>query len=385
MSQPIRKQVKPKKNEDFIYTLLVDGNSVMKQSLVDKRKNDDGLEFGCVYQSLICIGNVLQKYDFNFCYVMFDGQDSGILRYNLYKDYKANRDKNYDTFGQSDYDRALSKKYKSMLKWAKDKQHKQAFEEDEDECFNRQREWLFQFLDNLFVRTMIADMVEGDDLIASYVKNKKPNERIVILTRDRDLTQLISDEVMVYLSDLKQFIHPKNHQKVLGYCHENVVVKKILCGDVSDNIKGIKGCGEMSLLKYFPSIVERRVTLDEIIDKAKEMNKEREASKKKPLKLLENIANSVTDGMQGDKIYDINKQIIDLSEPMLTKEASEELEAMSYAPMDSEGREMKNIFALIKEYKLNTLYDDKEFTNIFSKFNPLIKREKEYLKTCLKE
>lgn len=385
MAQPIRKQAKSQPKEDLIYTLLVDGNSVMKQSLVDKRKTTDNLEYGCVYQSLIAIGNVLQKYDFNFCYVMFDGTDSGILRYNLYKEYKANRDKNYDTFGQSDYDRALAKKYKAMLKWAKNKSQKNNNEEDEDDCFVRQREWLFQILDNLFVRTMIADMVEGDDLIAYYVKHKKPNERIVILTRDRDLTQLISDEVMVYLSDIKQFIHPKNHQKQLGYSHENVVVKKILCGDSSDNIKGIKGCGETSLMKYFPELIEKKMELQDIISKAKTLNEERIASKKKPLQLLENIANAVTEGSQGKDIYEINKKIIDLSEPMMTDSAVEELEAISYAPMDDEERNIKNIYNIIKEYKLTDLYSDKEFTNIFSKFNPLIAKEKAYLKACLNE
>ena len=36
-------------NEQLIYTLLVDGNSLLKMSLVDKRMNQNGEEYGAVF------------------------------------------------------------------------------------------------------------------------------------------------------------------------------------------------------------------------------------------------------------------------------------------------------------------------------------------------
>ena len=93
------------KTEKLEYTLLVDGNNLLKISLVDKRMNNDGKEYGAVFLFLRQLGQLLQKKDFNYCIVCWDGDNSGSLRYNIYKDYKANRGKHYELIsGVSDYD-----------------------------------------------------------------------------------------------------------------------------------------------------------------------------------------------------------------------------------------------------------------------------------------
>ena len=64
MKQPIRKNIKENHNiSDVkpIYTLLIDGNSVMKMSAVDKRKSGKGLEYGMLYQTLLQIKIQIQK------------------------------------------------------------------------------------------------------------------------------------------------------------------------------------------------------------------------------------------------------------------------------------------------------------------------------------
>ena len=71
------------------------------------------------------------------------------------------------------------------------------------------------------------------------------------MSGDRDLTQLISPTVIIYLPVEKKFVNQSNAVSILGYKSENVLLKKILCGDVSDNIKGIKGLGETTLMKNF--------------------------------------------------------------------------------------------------------------------------------------
>jgi len=99
MKQVIKKVIKETKNinnEQLIYTLLVDGNNLMKIASVDKRMNSKGEEYGIIFQFLLQMSKLLSRKDYNFVYVMFDGEKSGQLRYQYYQDYKTNRDKNYE-------------------------------------------------------------------------------------------------------------------------------------------------------------------------------------------------------------------------------------------------------------------------------------------------
>jgi 5'-3' exonuclease len=386
MKQVIKKTIKEAKNindEPLIYTLLVDGNNLMKISSVDKRMNGKGEEYGIVFQFLWQLHKLLQVKDYNFVYVMLDGEKSGQLRYNFYQDYKANRDKNYELSGsKSEYDKQIDAYVKKVLDYSRNK-HKQQETvrgETEEESFERQKLILKQILEELFVRVCEYDEVEGDDLIAHYVKNKKSNERVVIVSGDRDLTQLINDEVCVYIPSLKKYISPKNHIQELGYTHENVLIKKILCGDSSDNIKGIKGMGDKTFFSLFPDAKTKKYTLDDVFVETKKNIEERLKNKQKPLQVTENILNKVTLGSQGDKIYEINDKIINLSNPLLTKEAKEELDNIMYAPLDPEGRDLKNIYQIIQENEMNDMLDEKKFGNLFAAFYKLIDTEKKYFK-----
>lgn len=386
MKQVIKKTIKDAKNindEPLIYTLLVDGNNLMKISSVDKRMNGKGEEYGIVFQFLWQLHKLLQVKDYNFVYVMLDGEKSGQLRYNFYQDYKANRDKNYELSGsKSEYDKQIDAYVKKVSDYSRNKQKTQETVrgETEEESFERQKLILKQILEELFVRVCEYDEVEGDDLIAHYVKNKKSNERVVIVSGDRDLTQLINDEVCVYIPSLKKYISPKNHIQELGYTHENVLIKKILCGDSSDNIKGIKGMGDKTFFSLFPDAKTKKYTLDDIFVETKKNIEERLKNKQKPLQVTENILNKVTLGSQGDKIYEINDKIINLSNPLLTKEAKEELDNIMYAPLDPEGRDLKNIYQIIQENEMNDMLDEKKFGNLFAAFYKLIDTEKKYFK-----
>lgn len=382
MKQVIRKTIAKANNiqtEPLLYTLLVDGNNLLKISLVDKRMNEKGEEYGAVFQFLYQLQRLLQKKDFNFCVVCWDGYNSGVLRYNYYPEYKANRDKHYEMASQmTNYDKKIAEYCKKVIDYHKGHKATVKRSETDDENFERQKSIIQQILDELFIRQYICDNVEGDDLIAYYCQHKKDNERIVIVSGDRDITQLINDEVCVYIPSLKKFISPKNSIQELGYTHENVVLKKILCGDSSDNIKGVKGLGETTLFKLFPEIKSQKTTLNEILEHTKKLLEEHKESKKKPLKSLENVLNRVTDGSQGERIYEINKKIIDLSEPLLTKEAIQELENTMYAPIDPTGRDIKNIYIIIQENGMNDLLDENKFGSLFGAFERIITNEKKY-------
>lgn len=382
MKQAIRKNIKETHNiepEKSIYTLIIDMNNVMKISIsADKHVGLNGLEYGLIFQSLIQIKKMLSYKNFDYVYAFYDGYQSGILRYELYHPYKANRDKNYTN---NEYEAQMKAFCQKVINYSKAKRKSLKTEEnDENESFLRQRDILFRILEELFVRQVICDNVEGDDLIAYYVCNKKENEKIVIYSGDRDLTQLISEDVTVYVPTLKKFITPSNHTQLIGYYYKNVLLKKILCGDTSDNIKGIKGLGENTLFKIFPEFLNEEVFLDNVIDKSRQINEDRKKNKQKPLKVLDNIINHVTDGEQGDKIYEINEKIISLKKPLLTQEAIEEMNNIMYAPIDPEGREYKNVYKIINEEKMTELMDENKFASFFASFNPLIETEKKRFK-----
>lgn len=390
MKQPIRKSIAKANGIDttnYTTTLLVDGNNLLKISLVDKTMNSDGQQYGAVVNFIRQLGKVLAKKDFNYCIVVFDGEGSGVLRWEIYKDYKANRDKHYELHtAQTAYDRAINAYCKKVLQYSRDKKKTAQSEENEDEIFDRQKTIIKSILEELCIRQYEYENVEGDDIISYYVHNKKDNERVVIMSADKDLTQLISDTVIVYNPRMKDgdgFINTKNSVEKLGVRHDNVVLEKIICGDSSDNIKGIKGVGEQTLVKLFPQINEQKLDLSFIMARSKELLEERKANKKKPLKSLENIVNGITDGCQGKDIYDINKKIIDLSKPLLTKEAKEDLKESLYAPIDTSDRLMKNVYNIVLENKMEDITNENSFSRLFAPYARIRMMEEKRFKEFL--
>ena len=105
---------------------------------------------------------------------------------------------------------------------------------------------------------------------------------------------------------------------------------------------------------------------------------ERKQNKKKPLKSLENILNGVTDGCQGDRLYEINQKIIDLSVPLLTNEAKESMDEESYAPIDTSDRSIKNVYNIVTENKINDILDERKFGDILEPFTRIITMENKH-------
>ena len=387
MEQIVRKTIAKANNIDTStkhYHLLVDGNSVLKSSLVAKNYiNNKGEEYGAILTFLRRIGNLLMKRDFDRCIVCWDGYNSGVLRYNLYKDYKANRDKNYEAAAEvsnpkTEYDAYIENYARRVLAYSRQKNKEQKKKESEDENFQRQRDILISILDELFVRQYMYDDVEGDDLISYVCNHKGDNDYIVIVSEDRDISQLINDKICLYLPSKKVFVTPKNAEEHIGTIPENVVLKKMVCGDTSDNIKGIKGMGETTLLKYCPQIKSEKTSLEAFLGVCKTILEERKANKKKPLLCLENALNKVTDGCQGKDIYEVNRKIIDLAEPLLTEEAKEELDEIHRAPIDPEGRDLKNVYNIIKENQMVEILNENAFGNVFGMYERLKKKEVEF-------
>lgn len=387
MAQPVRQNIAelhPELSEKQTYSLIIDGTNLLRLSFADTRINTSGVHYGGVFQFLLQIKILLQKKDFDYVYVFFDDEDSGILRYQLYNDYKANRDKNYaDKINDaSDYMQAYNAKLRAMQNAIYNKEKKQKekkpltdSEKLVKENFARERALLMKYFNELYIRWVFDDKTEGDDLIAYYVKNKKPSDKVVIVSADEDLTQLISDTVCIYNPRLKTFVSHKNFKELKGYIHENVVIKKIFCGDTSDNIGNIDGLSETRLFELMPEIKDRPITINEVKERAQSKINERIAQKKKPLKWHENIVNGVSKRNYNGDFYEINNKIINLSLPLLTDDAKDEMDATMYAPMDPEGRSLSNLYQYIIDDNITDLQNHDRFASFFSSFKPLIDKE----------
>lgn len=391
MTQPIPQKIQ-ENNPDLIKpkqfnTLLVDGSNLLEISCIHKKLNSKGREIGGIYQFLLQLKLLLRKGNFRYVYVMWDGSNSGQLRHIYNTDYKANRDKTFSDDNLSDYMKEVEAHIKYMQQKMFNKPRKS---ESEKENFMWQREILIKCLDELCVRQCLYDEVEADDFIGYYVSHKLPEENIVIFSNDRDLTQLIhkssinkdKDDVIIAIKPHKsdiRFINSRNHIDEMGYHYENVVLKKVICGDTSDNIKGIKGVGEKTLLSNFPQFLSRKVTLEEVINGASLINEERKKNKQKPLKWAENIVNRVTDGVTGNKIYEINEMIIDLKNPLMHEGAKELLDNIMYAPLDTEERNIENLYKIIIENDIDELKNEVYFSNFFIEYKFLMDKESKNL------
>ena len=382
MKQPVPSKHKDKVHNTF-NTLLIDGSNLLEvSSRGDDRLSGTGKPTGGIFQFFLQLKMLLRKGNFRYVYVFWDGNQSGLLRYKLNSDYKANRDKEFEDEEElSDYMKAVNAKINGMKQYFSKKKDpaKLAQIKKQKEIFHWQREVIIDCLEELFVRQCMCDKTEADDFIGYYVTHKKSNERIVICSNDMDLTQLIAEDVIVYVQSLKDFLTVKNYTKNEYINYHNVDLKKVLCVDTSYNIKGIKGFGEKTLLNNFDEITKRKVTLNEVIEKAKNINEERAKLKKKPLKWAENIVNRITDGVQGSEIYEINEKIIDLKKPLMTDEAVEMIENIMYTPIDPEDRTLENLYRILLENDVEDLRDETKFSNFFNEFLYLIDKEKRNL------
>ena len=390
MPQPIKKKIQETHPEMIqekpFYTLLVDGNSLLFSCMADPKVNSDGIHYGGVFQFLLQLKIIMSKREFDYIYVFFDNEFSGVLRWQIYPQYKANRDKHYESYGVSDYMKAVNAKVHSMMSYFNQKngtakknndRKKSDWDKFIDANFDRERDILCKYFNELYIRWNIDEVTEGDDQIAYYCLHKKPNEKIYIISADMDLAQLLADDICIYnqKEGLKKFITNKNFYENFGYDYRNVLVKKVFTGDSSDNIGNISLLSEDGFFKLMPEAKKREITIEEVKDRAQKLIDERISEKKKPLKLHENIVNGVSNKEYDGDFYEINKKIIDLKHPLLSDEAKEEMDAMMHAPQDPEGRSFKNLSEMIREDNIEELMGDTKFASFFVPFKSFADRE----------
>ena len=330
----------PKKRSKRTKTLIVDGNVLMKRSYNGaKNVYHKDKHIGGIFAFYSTLRKLIIEHKIEKIVVTWDGERGGTLRLDYYPDYKGNRPRFFD----QDYE--------------------------------IQKLRVKQYAEDLFIRQYEHADVESDDLIAFYCQNKKNSEDVMIYTNDRDMCQLINEEVTIFLADKKMEIGIGNYGWFFDHNYQNAGLIKIIEGCSSDNIKGIDGVTENTLLNYFPQLKERKVTLDEIFEQSKLIQEERG---NKPLKVIDNIINGVSKGTHRGPFYEINKKIIDLNNPLLPEEAGESIKNLVELPIDPEGREQKNVLKMMIEDGVIYALPGGEngYLNFMEPFIKLVKKEK---------
>lgn len=292
---------------------MVDGNALFKTAYYGvKYTSYKGNKIGGIFASLNMIRKLINENSISKIVVMWDGDNSIQSRLKIYPDYKIGRRQNQ-------------------------------MEAPEYDNFQFQRVRIKEYLEELFVRQYITLSCEADDVIAYYVHNRKHDESILVVTNDRDLLQLLSEDVNVYLLDKKHIINPNNFQMFFPYYYKNVKLIKIITGDRSDSIHAIHGLGSDTaiekLIDLVPAIRTREVQLDEIFAICEEKKSER---------ICQNILTGKTpSGIFGKEFYDINEQIISLDSPMIDENDKKNVNQILHERMDPTNRRFKNLLKMM--------------------------------------
>lgn len=325
-------------------TLIVDGNNLLKIGFHGvKDFYHEGEHVGGIWHFLNTLRKFLEETNYNKVVVMWDGDKNSSQRKKLYSKYKENR--------------------------------KSAFSEDKDYSFQKQKLRVKQYLEEMFVRHLEVDNSEADDLIAYYCQISLDEEK-TIFSSDKDLTQLISEQVSIY-SPIHKTYYKMGDSIKFKDCeipHYNVMTFKILAGDTSDNIDGISLLGEKTLVKLFPEILDSQVYLTDILNKGKKLLEEQ----KKSVVLQNLISGKTKEGILGESFYQTNKMLVDLSEPLISDEGKELVQQYYSESLDPDGRGYRNLIKMMMDdgfFKYLPKGDD-AWVNFLKPFLKLTRKEK---------
>ena len=179
---------------------------------------------------------------------------------------------------------------------------------------------LIHYLQCLPVKTLSLDKVEADDIIAHLAAKLSSDysSKVFIVSSDKDFIQLVDENIIVYRPIEKDYYTTDTVIEKFGISAANFILYKVLMGDASDKVAGVKGLGEKKLMKLFPELSQRILTLQDILDISE-------------VKLKENIIYARVLDMQDQ--LEKNYRIMNLHNPMLDDIEREFLDAIIEYPL----------------------------------------------------
>ena len=224
--------------------ILVDGNNLLFRSFYATAyqgiimRNSKGFPTNALYGFINMMNKIIKEEQPSYILVAFDKGKT--FRHDKYLEYKAGRMEMPDEL---------------RLQFPKAK----------------------EVLDAFGIKHFEIDNYEADDIIGTLAKRVDEEDEFIatIVSSDKDLLQLISDEVIVKL--LKQSGHIMMTREEFKNTYQvepiRMIDLKALMGDSSDHIPGVKGIGEktaISLLAKYGSLDELYNNIDSVSGKTKE-------------------------------------------------------------------------------------------------------------------
>ena len=206
--------------------ILVDGNNLLFRSYYataytgNFMRNSEGFPTNGLFGFVNMINKIINEEKPTYIAVAFDVGKT--FRHEKYSEYKGGRDETPDD---------LKKQFPVAKK----------------------------ILDAMGIKYLECPGYEADDIIGTLAKMVDIDDDFIatIISSDKDLLQLISNDVEVKLLKQKDFIRMNHDTFVETYGIEPIrmVDLKGLMGDSSDNIPGVKGIGEKTALKLLQKYV----------------------------------------------------------------------------------------------------------------------------------
>jgi len=325
--------------------LLVDGDNLLTIGFFGLKNHFyKGEHIGGIYHFINTLRRAIEIHHLDKIVIFWDGQDGSITRKRFYHQYKENR--------------------KSRIR-----------SEEELHSYGKQRNRIKQYLEELFVRQGEYEFCESDDSIAYYVHNS-PKENKIIFSSDGDLTQLVSENTKLFNPSHSKIYQPND---MFVYDHEQILIQniklvKIICGDPSDNIAGIKNLGVRRLISLVPEIKTEEITVEFILERFNNLFEEDNDNH-----IVKNFLTGVTKyGILGEEFFDVNSRIVSLDNPFLTDEAKESITSLINDLIDPEGRSYKNTMKMMMEDGIFLLLpkSDDAWINFLNPFLRLTRKEK---------
>lgn len=229
----------PGTDENELY--LVDGSGfifrayyAMAYSRQKTMTNPAGVPVNAVFGFTNMLLKLLNDYHAPYMAVIFDAARKN-FRNDIYPEYKANRD-------------APPEDLVPQLQLVRDAT--QAFD----------------------IPAIALEGYEADDLIATYTRlATAQGKKVVIVSSDKDLMQLMNDNVRVLDPMKGKFMGLADVQEKFGVAPDKVVDVQALAGDSIDNVPGVPGIG----LKTAAQLINEYGSLEELLDRAGEIKQEK--------------------------------------------------------------------------------------------------------------
>ena len=310
--------------------ILLDGNSLSYRAFyaMPALQNKSGLYTNSVYGFTLMLERMLEDIKPKYALVAFD-KGKQTFRHKTYQDYKGTRDKTpSELVEQFGYVRELLDSY--GIKY--------------EEHFD----------------------YEADDIIGSYAKlAEKAGLEVIIISGDKDLTQLASDNITIYYTKrgVTEVDHytPEFINEKYGLSPEQIIDMKGLMGDKSDNIPGVAGIGEKTAIKLLAEYKTVENVLDNIDNISGKKLKERLAEGKEDALLSKELATIFTEVPVENKLEDLTFS----ENRSKKKELFEKLEFVSFLKklaenddVDVNGKEEKELEIINADEKTELSFEN---------------------------